>query len=436
MAISKGILGINARNYLYLRKYNKPKAKKRADDKLRTKKLFLIHDVGTAALLKAFHNRTSARDFNWHLPKEGFVIKPSRGYGGEGIIVFKNWYGLEGETISGQVINVKQLESHLLDIFDGVYSLQYLPDKPFIEERIIPHPFFKKLSPLGLPDIRVIVFNKVPVMAMIRLPTQESKGKANLHLGALGVGIDLSTGITTHAVVHDKPIIFFPGTKYKIRGIKIPFWDDVLMTAIKTQVVSKLGYVSSDMIIDDQDKIKVLEMNARPGLSIQIANLASLRSRLERVENLEVNTPERGIQLAKNLFAEKFSEKVNTEPKILSLIEKIQIKGENGQMEVEAKVDSGAFRTSLDRKLVEELGLKTLSKKVFVKAASGQQYRHAVRIDYTIAGKKIQTIASVAQRSHLKYPVIIGRKDMKGFLINPITHDKETDFEEDDLRFF
>lgn len=427
MPINDEILGLNARNFLYIRKYNKRSAKALADNKLSTKKRLISHDLPTPDLIKVFPDRTSVRLFSWDLPEEGFVVKPERGYGGEGILIFKNWKDGQGESINGQIYNIQRLESHILDIFEGVYSLQSLPDEAFIEEKITTSQFFKKIAPIGLPDIRVIVFNSVPVMAMLRLPTIQSRGKANLHQGAIGVGIDLRTGITTHAVLEDHPVEFIPDTKIKVRGIKLPHWDEILEIATKAQRSSKLGFAGVDLVIDAEDQVKILELNARPGLSIQIANLSSLRSRLERVENLKITSVERGVQLAKSLFAEEFSEKLRLEPIVLSYIEPIVIKNGLEEQTVEAKIDTGAFRTSIDRDLVNSLNLVPVDQKFFVKAASGQQLRDAVHFDFFLKGKKISTTASVATRSHLKFPVIIGRRDLKGFVIDPNALETEED---------
>lgn len=419
MPISKGVLGMNARNYLYIRRFNPPSAKRVADDKLKTKKMLIAHEIPTSNLFHTFETRDSIRNFSWRPPADGFVVKPARGYGGEGIIVFNSWDKGQGETVSGQVYTLKQLESHLLDIFEGVYSLQSLPDFAFVEERITPHAFFKKYSPIGLPDIRVIVFNKVPVMAMLRLPTEESRGKANLHLGAVAAGVDLRTGITNHAIHKDKPIIFLPGTKIKARGIKIPDWDDVLFLAAKTAKASRLGYVGVDLVFDANKGPMVLEMNARPGLSIQNANLASLRPRLERIEHLEIGSIERGVEVAKSLFADDFSDKVQIRPKVLRVIEQITLSHEGNERVIEAKLDTGAFRTSLDEELAKELGIPLLPKKIFVQSASGQSYRPAVKITFSLAGKKVTTTATIADRSHMSYPIIIGRRDLKGFYVDP-----------------
>lgn len=421
---------MNARNYLYIRKYNKPSAKRIADDKLQTKKLLLAHEIPTSNLLYAFETRDSIRNFSWRPPKEGFVVKPARGYGGEGIIVFESWEKGQGVTVSGQIYTLKQLESHLLDISEGVHSLQGLPDFAFAEEKITPHPFFRKYSPIGLPDIRVIVFNTVPVMAMLRLPNEESGGKANLHLGAVAAGIDLRTGITNHAIHKDKQINFLPGTKIKARGIKIPMWDEVLLLAARTAKASRLGYVGADLVFDSEKGPLVLEVNARPGLSIQNANLASLRSRLERIESLEIGSTERGVEVAKSLFAEDFSDKVQIKPKILGVIEPITLVHNQNERQLEAKLDTGAFRTSLDEDLARELEIPIMPKKIFVQSASGQSYRPAVKITFLLAGKRITTTATIADRSHMNYPIIIGRRDLKGFYVDPMSDGNDEKTEE------
>lgn len=433
MAVSKNVLGMNARNFLYIRKYNKPSAKRIADDKLATKKLLLKNNIATTGLLATFSNRKDILKFDWNLPKDGFVIKPARGYGGQGILLIKSWEQGKGISITGKTYTIKQIKSHLFDILDGAYSLQFLPDKVFIEEIIHSHPFFRRLAPIGLPDIRVVAFNNVPIMSYMRLPTKESEGKANQTSGALGIGIDLRTGITTYATIHKtKYITYLPGTKTKVRGIKIPEWDTVLMLAVTTQSIMKLGYAGIDIVFDAKRGPMILEVNARPGLSIQLANKASLRTRLERVENMLIPTPQRGIEVAKSLFAEEFSEKVTPGEKVLNTVEQITFKYQGQTKVCQAKLDTGAFRTSIDRNLAEELSLPVMSKKVYVKSASGQRYRPTVKISFTLAGKRINTIASVVDRSFLRFPVIIGRRDLEGFLIKPIAIEGEEDEESSD----
>src|SRR5258708_5971458 len=158
MPVSKSVLGMNARNFLYIRPFNKPSAKHLADDKLETKSLLLENNIPTPSLHATFYTRRDVRNFDWDLPEHGFVVKPARGYGGSGIIAFKNWRNGLGTTVSGQEYTIKQLESHIFNILDGAFSLQYEPDKAFIEDRVIQSSFFKKIAPVGLADIRIVVF--------------------------------------------------------------------------------------------------------------------------------------------------------------------------------------------------------------------------------------------------------------------------------------
>lgn len=434
MPVSRDILGMNARNFLYIRRYNSNEAKKIADDKLLMKNVLAQNGVKAPPLFSIFYDRDSIKNYDWsQMPSRGFVIKPARGYAGAGILPIRKWENNVATTASGQTYTIKQLESHILDILEGAYSLKFIPDNAFIEERLHPHPFFKKLSAVGIPDLRVIVFNKIPVMAMMRLSTAESHGKANLHQGAIGFGIDIRTGITTHAILYDQPINIIPNTKIKTRGIKIPDWEQVLLLASKTQEITGLGYAGIDIVFDGKGGPMVLEVNARPGLSIQNANRASLRSRLERVENIITPTPERGVEIAKNLFTESFSEKVSIAPKILTIVQEVVFYRNGEPITVKAKLDTGAFRTSIDRKFAELLDLKILSEKVYVKSASGESFRPTAKTSFTLGGKKINTVVSIVDRSNLKYPVIIGHRDMKDFLIKPVNdqpYDPEDDIEE------
>jgi len=419
MAVSQALLGMNARNYLYIRKYNRRSQKLIADDKLLTKRRLLQHEVATNPILAHFKKLQDVRTFDWTtLPLE-FVIKPAHGYGGRGITIVRKWNGSEGVTDKGNKFSISDLERIIFGGLDGEHSLNNLPDTVFIEDMIVSHHFFKKYVSSGVPDVRVIVCNKVPIMAMMRLPTVYSDGKANLHLGALGVGIDIRTGITTFGTINNKLVDYIPATKIKVRGIKIPDWDTVLDVAVRAQESSRLGFAGIDIVIDNNIGPLVLEINARPGLSIQIANQASLRTRLERIADLKVPNTKRGVELAKQLFAEDSLDNVEAADSILSVIEKITIYGSKKKRTVRAKVDTGAYRTSIDSDLVEDLGLDPHKTFVRVVSGSGQQKRRTVKLKFKMKGKEITTIATYTPRDHLRFPVIIGRKDMGGFLVDP-----------------
>lgn len=427
MAKWKDILGKNARNRIYLR-FNKKKARRLADSKLRTKSLLLKHDLPAPKLFAVFKDSNEILQFAWEDLPGNFVLKPSEGYGGEGIIVVKKkakWAG-EWELMDGSIVNIGFLRMHALDILAGKYSLHGLRDRAFVEERIKIHKTFRKYAFQGTPDVRVIVFNKVPVMAMLRLPTRESHGKANLHQGAIGVGIDMATGITTYGVVYNQPIKYLPGTKRKLNGIKIPFWSRILEFSICIQeILPSLGFLAVDFVLDRKKGPMILEINARPGLSIQIANRAGLRRRLGRVEGLKVRNVEHGVKIAKALFAESFADKVKAEEgiKIVNVFEGVEVLAADGKTKipVRAKIDTGAFRSSIDRGLAEELGLlepENILFERYARGALGRKKRPVIELIFYLKGKKIKTAVSVSDRSRLKTPLLIGRNDLKPFLVS------------------
>ena len=420
MPVSTLPLGMNARNFLYIHPYNTSASKRIADNKLATKQMLLQNGLPTSPLLAAFEKRNDVRKWTGgDLPKT-FVVKPASGYGGEGILVIKDWDGVSGRDIAGVPYDLKELESHLFDILEGAYSRNSIPDSAFIEERIVPEKFFKKVLPLGLPDIRVIVFHGVPIMAMLRVPVKGSGGKANLHKGGIGVGIDLATGVTTNTFTTGGALRFFPDTKVKPHGLRIPQWERVLELAIRSADAVGLGYAGVDIVIDEKRGPSVLEVNARPGLSIQNANRASLRTRLERISGIGHPAPERGVSIARSLFAESFSEKIpEDKPVILGIIEPVSIRTKEGEYALETKVDTGAFRTSIDRVLALRLELPLSNEIVHVRSASGRGERPTVAVTFRLGGKLVSTTASLVDRSHMSYRMIIGRRDMQGFLVDP-----------------
>lgn len=424
MPVSRLALGMNARNYLYIRPNNKKRAKKRADNKLLTKKYLLKHNIPTPALIQIFRNHKEVRVFDWKTLKGDFVLKPARGFGGRGILVVRNWNGEQGKRLGGVVITKEDFEAEIYSILDGAYSLNHLPDAAFIEKRVVVSSTMRKLSKKGVPDVRVIVYNQVPIMAMLRLPTAYSNGCANLHQGAIGIGIDLRTGITTKAVLYGENEDYIPGTKTKVRGIKIPRWGRMLKYAVQAQKASGLGFAGIDIVLDEEEGPLVLETNARPGLQIQLANGDSLRTRLERIEGMTIPTVEYGIDLGKRMFAETSLTTVPERDNILGIIEKIVMYGPKGKKIVEAKVDTGAFSTSIDESLVHELGLKEHPKQKLVRSGMGYEVRDRVDVLFRLRGKDIQTDASYTDRSHLRFPVLIGRRDLKGFLVDPLSKRK------------
>ena len=121
----------------------------------------------------------------------------------------------------------------MTNVIGGLYSLGGQPDVAMIESLVHFDPAFSELTYHGVPDIRVIVYRGYPVMAMARLPTRESHGKANLHQGAIGVGVDLGSGITVGGVSGNHVVAEHPDTGSKIAGFRIPHWSRIMSMAAR-----------------------------------------------------------------------------------------------------------------------------------------------------------------------------------------------------------
>jgi len=429
------VLGLNARGNLFSYRYNKSLGKKIANSKLATKRALKKAEIPVPEIYAKFINPAKLISFDWKKLPASFALKPNKGLGGEGIIVVKKraederGKKLESSWITTQKTRVSSddLKLHILDILEGAFSINNTPDVAYIEEYVGRHKAFRKYAYRGTPDIRVIVFNKVPVMAMLRLPTKESAGRANLHQGAIAVGIDLATGITTKAFWHGNYIRYKPGTKRKLHGIRIPTWTKILETAVSCQEPTGLGYFGADIVLHPEKGPMILELNFQPGLSIQLANSAGLRKRLERIRDLEVKDAEHGVKIAKILFAERFADRVKVEEgiKTLKSIEKVKVyvSGKKA-VQISARIDTGALRSSIDRGLAERIGLLSeenilWKKRYAYRSAHGRQRRPVIGLNLKIAGRKIKTSASVADRSRMTTQLLIGRNDLQGFLVNP-----------------
>lgn len=239
-----------------------------------------------------------------------FVVKPNNGFWGKGILVVDSVdHAGSFVTNTWDVWTVKKMSVHLLNVLDWFFSLSWNRDKVIIEKKIILDSDVALLGKYGLPDIRVILFNMVPVMAMIRIPTEKSWGKANLHSGACAAGIDIWSGKLTYMVQHSKQIKSIPGIG-NVRWIKLPYWDKTLELAVKVQSVTWIRYLGCDIVLDEHQWPLLLEMNIRPWLEVQVVNNAPLHTRLKKVEGIEVKSVEKWVRLGRDLFSGDLEERV------------------------------------------------------------------------------------------------------------------------------
>ncbi|MGB4942636.1 MAG: sugar-transfer associated ATP-grasp domain-containing protein [Candidatus Moraniibacteriota bacterium] len=460
-AHSRTLLGMNARNLDYVRRYNHARGRRLADQKLKCKVALRKHGLPVSKLIAKITTNAELEHFNWTSLPESFALKPNRGFGGEGIIVvYARKKGREDAWVKadGSLVTIADLKNHIENILDGTFSLSNKPDIAFFEERLKLLKLFKPYAWKGIPDIRIIVFNRVPVMAMLRLPTKDSGGKANLHQGAIGVGVDMANGTTTTAIVGKGRLIeYVPETRILLSGLKIPRWKDILTMAVKAQEVSSLGFLGADIAIDSDEGPVILELNARPGLSIQSANMAGLKERLERVRGVKIKSADHGVRVGMNLFGGEIEENIEglSGKRVIGSVEKVKFIGKDGkEIEVEAKIDTGADSSSIDRALAEELGYSDVlayfdtipipqfddrdEARAFeeklrgehigkhpdlvdilcIYASNGMSVRPKIPLKLIIDKEEIEARPSVVDRTALQYRAIIGRRNLGKFLVD------------------
>ncbi|MFP5275288.1 alpha-L-glutamate ligase-like protein [Coleofasciculus sp.] len=282
---NQGILGINSRNLDYLFPNNPRRLYRLADSKLETKKM--AHSLGVAVPetygMITFQNEVKHLS-NIVGARQSFVIKPARGSGGDGILVITAVNDEGYHKASGSILKPDDLHYHLYNILGGMFSLGGQGDVAIIEYAVQFDTVFDEIAYQGVPDIRVIVYQGVPTMAMLRLPTRLSDGKANLHRGGVGVGIDLATGKTLAGIQNNRYIDNHPETGYALCDRTIPHWQSILEMAAKLGDKTEFGYLGVDIVLDREKGPLLLEINARPGLSIQIANREGLIPRLNVID--------------------------------------------------------------------------------------------------------------------------------------------------------
>lgn len=292
-----GIMGMNVRNCRYISPYNPRELYPLVDDKLQTKRIAMKYGVTVPVLIGCIRHQHEVGGFTSLIgDRTEFCIKPAQGSGGKGILVVAGRSGDHFLKPNRQEITVHDIERHISNILAGLFSLGGKLDKVLIEELIHFDNVFDGYSFEGVPDSRVIVFRGFPVMSMMRLSTARSDGKANLHQGAVGVGLCLNTGRAVRAVQFNTPVHVHPDTGSDLSKLQVPHWERVLTLASSCYEMSGLGYIGTDIVLDRDKGPMLLELNARPGLAIQIANAAGLLPRLRQIEKLLKDDPRMTVE--------------------------------------------------------------------------------------------------------------------------------------------
>jgi alpha-L-glutamate ligase-like protein len=419
------ILGMNAR-YRYT-KMNPASARQYGFSKLKTKQLLEENSISTAKVYYVFHALKDLDTINWGALPTPFVIKPASGSAGKGVWIIKKRNGdkLEWFNQDDQLVTVDDIKFHIANILDGEFSTWGTEHQAIVEEMIVGHPSLAKYAYQGTPDIRVIVFNSVPVMAMTRIPTLESEGRANLDKGAIGLGIDMATGVTTYGLRGKSELLtHFPNSKKKVNGILIPMWAQTLETAVKAANAAGFVFMGADMFIHAEKGPMVVELNGFPGLSIQLANRAGLKQRLDRVEGLEVRNPQHGVKISQALFAESFADKIKAEEglQIISTTPTVVLYDQNKQgHSIEASVNTGRYRSVISEALAEQLGLVDLDSLLWRQQEGIEGKLPVIEISFKLKNHVVHTGVLVSKRlNRTTHQMEIGKRDLSGFLIGDV----------------
>ena len=302
-----GVLGMNRRNADFLLRHNPRRLLALADDKLQTKRLAREHGIPTPELFAVVEHHGELRYFDQRINGRGeFVVKPARGAGGSGILLVTGRTEAGYVKQDGSLIPPEEFRYHLAGILAGIHSLEGMEDRVLVEALVHPDPTFARITYRGVPDVRVIVYRGVPVMGMVRLPTRVSDGKANLHRGAIGAGIGMRDGQTLCAVQGTQIVDRHPDTGNNVCGVAVPHWPALLRMAARACEMTGLGYLGTDWILSEDSGPVLLELNARPGLSIQLANRTGLRPRLDAVDAAlasALSSPDQRAAWAQERFA-------------------------------------------------------------------------------------------------------------------------------------
>lgn len=262
------VLGINARN-AHISRRNAPAAIRLVNDKHATKARLAAAGAPTAGTIALIETVRQLRSLD--LPEElgdAWALKPNQGLGGNGVLVVVAQDGAGWRRPSGALVTQRQVRHHVRSIIDGEFSGRGR-DVALVEPLLVADERIGRLAYQGLPDVRVICTGSEPRMAMLRLPTSASGGRANLHQRAVGAAVDLASGRVVSAMLAGVPLARHPDTGAVLVGAEVPEWGRILEAAAMCADATGLQYLGVDVVVDADRGPLILEVNARPGLQIQ-----------------------------------------------------------------------------------------------------------------------------------------------------------------------
>ncbi len=409
---SHGLLWQNARNLHYIKGASFLDSKKIADSKLGTKKFLSAHNVAVPETLAIIKKHTEVDPMlikNYETP---FVVKPNNWYGWKWILIVESQNALgHFVTNTGEIFTPKEMAEHFIYILDGFFSLSWGRDTVLIEKKIILTKEIELFGTFGLPDIRIIAYNMVPVMAMMRIPTKESGWKANIHGWACAVGIDIGTWKLTYISSKGKTVKTIPGIG-DVRWIVVPEWDKILSLAIQVQKVTGIKFLWCDVVLDEVSWPLLLEINIRPGLEIQNVNLAPLRTRLDKVEGVDISSVEKWVRLWRDLFSWDIEDKITelSGKKVVWAREYVKIIHNEKTYNYIADINIGKSENKIDTSFVVDI----------LKIPLWEKTKLRLECEILWIPQMLRFELSDLQGEKM----LLGRSSLKGFLIDPFKYKK------------
>ena len=109
-----------------------------------------------------------------------------------------------------------------------------------------------------------------------------------------------------------------------------------------------------------------------------------------------------------------------SETQIVGYTEEVLVSGTSGTERVIAKSDTGASRTSIDTRLAADIGAGPIRSMTKVKSGSVSSgaSRPVVDIVVAVGGNRHTVSASLADRSHMDYPLLLGRDILQHYQVN------------------
>ena len=108
------------------------------------------------------------------------------------------------------------------------------------------------------------------------------------------------------------------------------------------------------------------------------------------------------------------------EQPVIGYIEEVIVTGTSGSTQTFAKSDTGATRTSIDTSLAAEIGAGPIKSMTRVKSGSskGGKARPVVDLVIGIGGNQHTVTASVEDRGHMEYPLLLGRDILESYRVD------------------